>query len=62
MRLMALVASRGSSSPLRREATELSTRLLLLLNRVAEMEHDPAPPIAPSIEDMVFSPTVLAKC
>jgi hypothetical protein len=43
-----------------REATELPPRLLLLLNRLAESEFEPAPSIVPSIDDMGLWPTVLA--
>ena len=41
---------------LRPETRELPERLRLLLNRFAEMERDPAPSIAPSMEDMMSWP------
>jgi len=43
---------------LNREATELPPRLLMLLNRLAEPECEPAPSIVPSIGDMDFWPAV----
>jgi hypothetical protein len=42
------------------EAAELPERLSRLLQRLAEMEHEPAPSIVPSMGDMVSWPTANA--
>jgi len=42
-----------------RDAAELPTRLLLLLNLLAEPEGEPVPSIVPSIDDMGLWPTAL---
>jgi hypothetical protein len=43
---------------LNREVKELPPHLLILLNRLAESEREPAPSIVPSADDMGFWPTV----
>jgi hypothetical protein len=43
---------------LNREVTELPPHLVMLLNRLAESEREPAPSIVPSMDDMGF----LADC
>ncbi len=45
---------------LKPEAAELPERLSRLLQRLAEMEHEPAPSIVPSMGDMVSWPTANA--
>jgi hypothetical protein len=39
---------------LNREVTELPPHLVMLLNRLAESEREPAPSIVPSMDDMGF--------
>jgi hypothetical protein len=43
---------------LNREVTTLPPRLLMLLDRLAESEREPAPSIVPSMEEMRFRPAV----
>ena len=44
---------------LNREVTPLPPRLLMLLNRLADSEREPAPPIVPSMDQMAW-PTIPA--
>ncbi len=39
-----------------RESPAMPLRLLVLLDRLAEQDFDLAPPIAPSMDDMVWQP------